>query len=140
VSRSWDRKEGPIAPKSHAGARRVPISKPLRTHLLAHRLAQPIQQQLAFGGSNGKPFTQALSDRARAAWRKHRMEPIGLHECRHTYASFMIAAGVNAKALSSYMGHSSITVTMDRYGHLMPGNEPEAGHMLTAYLQQHTSS
>jgi hypothetical protein len=35
----------------------------------------------------------------------------------------MIAAGVNAKALSTYMGHSSITITIDRYGHLMPGNE-----------------
>jgi integrase len=32
----------------------------------------------------------------------------------------MIAAGVNAKALSAYMGHSTITVTLDRYGHLMP--------------------
>ena len=41
----------------------------------------------------------------------------------------MIAAGVNAKALSSYMGHSTITMTLDRYGHLMPGNENEArGH------------
>lgn len=36
----------------------------------------------------------------------------------------MIAAG-NAKALSVYMGHSSIVVTLDRYGHLMPGNEGE---------------
>jgi integrase len=46
----------------------------------------------------------------------------------------MIAAGVNAKALSEYMGHSSITVTLDRYGHLMPGSEAEAGDMLEAYL------
>ena len=50
--------------------------------------------------------------------------PIGLHECRHTFASLMIAAGVNAKALSTYMGHSSIMITLDRYGHLMPGAEP----------------
>ncbi|HEY8844348.1 MAG TPA: tyrosine-type recombinase/integrase [Gaiellaceae bacterium] len=48
--------------------------------------------------------------------------PIGLHEARHTYASLMIAAGVNAKALATYLGHSSITITLDRYGHLMPGN------------------
>jgi len=34
----------------------------------------------------------------------------------------MIAAGVNAKALATYLGHSSITITLDRYGHLMPGN------------------
>ena len=45
-----------------------------------------------------------------------------------------IAAGVNAKALSSYMGHANIGITLDRYGHLMPGNEDEAGALLDAYL------
>jgi len=48
----------------------------------------------------------------------------------------MIAAGVNAKALSAYMGDSSITITLDRYGHLLPGAEREAAGMLDAYLQQ----
>ena len=48
----------------------------------------------------------------------------------------MIAAGVNAKALSTYMGHSSITVTLDRYGHLMPGNEREAAALLDEYLER----
>jgi integrase len=46
----------------------------------------------------------------------------------------MIAAGVNAKTLSTYMGHASITITMDRYGHLMPGNEVEAAALLDSYL------
>jgi hypothetical protein len=32
------------------------------------------------------------------------------------------------------MGHSSITITLDRYGHLMPGNETEAAELLDAYL------
>jgi integrase len=63
-----------------------------------------------------------------------RLEPIGLHECRHVYASLAIAAGVNAKALSTYLGHSSVTVTYDRYGHLMPGSETEAAGLLDAYL------
>ena len=62
------------------------------------------------------------------------LEPIGLHECRHTLASLMIAAGVNAKSLSAYMGHSSVTITLDRYGHLMPGNEKEAASLLDTYL------
>jgi integrase len=44
--------------------------------------------------------------------------------------------GVNAKALSSYMGHSSITITLDRYGHLMPGNEDAAAELLDAYLER----
>jgi integrase len=46
----------------------------------------------------------------------------------------MIAAGVNAKALSTYMGHANISITLDRYGHLMPGNEEEAAGLLDAYL------
>jgi integrase len=57
-----------------------------------------------------------------------------LHQARQTYASFMIASGVNAKALCSYMGHSSIKVTFDLYGHLMPGAEAEAASLLDAFL------
>lgn len=48
----------------------------------------------------------------------------------------MIAAGVNAKALATFMGHSSIKVTYDLYGHLMPGSEREAAGLLDAYLQR----
>ena len=62
------------------------------------------------------------------------LEPIGLHECQDTFASLMIAAGVNAKALLIYMGHASVMTTLDRYGHLMPGNEEEAAGLLDEYL------
>jgi integrase len=82
------------------------------------------------------PFTST----SKTAWAKHKLAPIGLHESRHTYAAFMIAAGVNAKALSTYMGHSTITITLDRYGHLMPGNESEAAHMLDHYLHATTGN
>jgi len=47
----------------------------------------------------------------------------------------LITAGVNAKAISTYMGHSSIKVTFDLYGHLMPGNEQEAAALVDAYLE-----
>ena len=46
----------------------------------------------------------------------------------------MIAAGVNAKALSEFLGHSSVAITLDRYGHLMPGAHGEAADLLDAYL------
>ncbi len=44
----------------------------------------------------------------------------------------MIAAGVNAKALATFMGHATISITPDRYGHLMPGSEAEAAGLLDA--------
>ena len=52
----------------------------------------------------------------------------------------MIAAGLNGKALSTYMGHSSITITLDRYGHLLPGNETEAAHLLDTRLNNATNN
>jgi integrase len=62
------------------------------------------------------------------------LDRITLHECRHTFASLMIAAGVNVKALQTYLGHASITMTMDTYGHLLPGAEGKAVGLLDAYL------
>jgi integrase len=50
----------------------------------------------------------------------------------------MIAAGVNAKTLSAFMGHGSITMTLDRYGHLFPDSEEEAAELLDAYLERVT--
>jgi integrase len=46
----------------------------------------------------------------------------------------MIAAGVNAKALSTFMGHANIGITLDLYGHLMPGSQAEAATLLDAYI------
>ncbi len=141
VERGWDPREGPIEPKSRAGKRRVPLAKPLRAYLAAHRLRTGgTQEDLVFRGRGGKPLApDALIERGRKAWEVAELQSIGLHECRHTYAAFMIAAGVKAKALSTYMGHSTISMTLDRYGHLMPGNEGEAAEMLAVYLGRETS-
>jgi integrase len=42
------------------------------------------------------------------------------HDLRHTCASLLIAQGAHPKAIQAHLGHSSIQVTMDRYGHLFP--------------------
>ncbi len=136
VERGWDNVEGAIAPKSREGRRTVPIPAVLRAILLEHRLRQGrAGEGLVFGRTATAPFTStALRQRASKAWEG--MQPISLHECRHSFASLMIAAGVNAKALSRYMGHFSIVVTLDLYGHLMPGNEDEAATLLDGYLER----
>jgi integrase len=137
VERSWDPKEGVIEPKSRAGRRVVPIPSGLRRLLLEHRMRQGrAGRGLAFGRSETRPFNPpSVQRRARIAWSAADLTRITPHECRHTFASMMIAAGINAKTLSTYMGHANIAITMDRYGHLMPGNEQEAAGLLDAYLQ-----
>jgi len=48
----------------------------------------------------------------------------------------VIAAGLNAKQLSVYIGHADIRTTYNRYGHLMPGGEKEAADQLTAFFDR----
>ena len=134
VERSWDVREGEIEPKSRAGRRKVPIAAVLRDHLVEHRQRNG-RGVLVFARPDGRAFDGPTVDaRAKKAWMSARLQPITLHEARHTFASMMIAAGVNAKALATYMGHASVTITYDRYGHLMPGNEDEAAALLDDYL------
>lgn len=134
VERGWDDKAGEIEGKTHAAHRTVPVAALLRDHLLAHKPTDA-HDGFVFGRGPTRPFEPSTARRrALVAWKKANLKPIGLHEARHSFASLMIAAGVNAKALSSYMGHSSITTTFDLYGHLMPGNEAEAAGLLDAYL------
>ena len=97
--------------------------------------------EYVLANAKGKPFNGSNVYRvSHRLWRRAGLTPLGFHEARHTYASFMIAAGVSAKALSTYMGHSSITVTIDRYGHLMPGNEKEAAKLLDAFVVKRSSA
>lgn len=53
------------------------------------------------------------------------LPPTRFHDLRHTCASLAIAAGADILALQAMLGHASAAMTLDRYGHLMPGR-PEA--------------
>lgn len=135
VRRSWDREVGELEPKSAAGLRNVPIPAALAEHLVRPEVVH--ENDFVFGRAPGRPFEPwTVNNRARKAWEAAGHQRITLHECRHTYASLMIAAGVNAKALQTFMGHASITITLDRYGKLFPGSENDAAVLLNAYLEQ----
>jgi integrase len=130
LRRGWDAEVGEVEPKSRAGRRKVRIPGVLRDHLVERRLASE---------ARGRVFesdwhVRRAAERARARWEKKGMQPLTLHEARHTFASLMLAAGVNVKALSRWMGHSNIGVTLDLYSHVMPGSEAEGAALLDAYL------
>jgi integrase len=130
--------EAMVEPKSRSGRRRVPSAAALRDLLVEHKMRSP--NELVFGRATREPFDpEPVTSRAQREWRRFGLEPITLHEARYTFASLTIAAGVNARALTTFMGHASIAATYDRYGHLMPGNENEAAALLDAYLERANS-
>jgi integrase len=136
IERSYDDKgRVEIEQKSRAGQRTIPIVGALRDVLVEHKTRQGRDGGLVFGSSAETPFQPSnLWRRAHRAWKRAGLQPIGLHEARHTFASVLIAAGVNAKAITTYMGHASIQTTYDLYGKLMPGSESEAAALVDAYL------
>jgi hypothetical protein len=110
------------APVSESGE--YATSSPTRRQYLAARRLATGGTGLVFGPRSGKPFNPPMP--ACRAWDAAELNGLTPHDCRRTYANLMIATGVNAKPMSTYIGRSSICVTLDRYGHLMPGNEAEA--------------
>ena len=145
VERSWDPKEGEVAPKSRKSTRRVPVAGVLRKILLEHKMRTGRNgDDFVFGSKCDHPFTSTLvNKRARRAWdaenvkRKERrlplLVPIGLHELRHGYVSIMHDAGLSLERIGDYVGHSSAYMT-DRYRHLLDGHEAEAAARLDEYL------
>src|SRR2546421_2104861 len=88
VERSYDDKgRVAIEPKSRAGRRTVPIVGALRDVLVEHKARPGRDEGLVFGSSTKTPFVPSnLWRRAQRAWKSAGLEPIGLHEGRHTFA------------------------------------------------------
>jgi integrase len=139
VRRSWDDGGEEVEPKTRGSRRNVPIVPRLARALERHRqLTGRSGRGLVFGRTASQPAERStIRRRARAAWKAAGLDPITVHGCRHTAASYLIASGLNAKAVSTILGHASIAITMDRYGHLFPGSEDEAGRLLDAYINGH---
>jgi integrase len=139
VHRSWDRGAKEFVPTKSRRPRTVPIIDRLSALLADHfvLLNHPTEGLLFPSAKNPDWPTDPgiLRRRTHKRWKDDGLTPLGFHEARHTFASIGIAAGLNAKTLSTYMGHATITITLDRYGHLMPGSEIEARSLLDAYLE-----
>jgi integrase len=145
VVAGWDDKAGEIEPKSKRGRRTVPIPAVLRPYLVDHlTLTGRRGEDFVFGTTAETPFApKNVSKKAARAWEKVNekraeakqkpLQPISLHEARHTYVTLMFYAGLSLERIGDYVGHSSAYMT-DRYRHLLEGHEKEAGDLFDAYL------
>ncbi|CAH1230743.1 Transposase from transposon Tn916 [Paenibacillus allorhizoplanae] len=81
--------------------------------------------------------TPATATKVIHAWKtmqtKHKpanAPTITFHDLRHTHASIMLKQGVHPKVISERLGHSTITITLDTYSHLLPNMQEEAAEAL----------
>jgi integrase len=122
------------APKSAAGERQIPMSPMVVNALREWRLACPKGElQLVFPNGNGHIESHAnIANRGFYALQRaaSMVDPdgkpkYGLHALRHFFASWAIERGFTAKRVQALLGHSSIQMTFDVYGHLFPSLEDD---------------
>jgi integrase len=109
------------------------LAKPAMPDGLSWGLGFP--SDCIFTGPLGRPIEPSLPNKLLAAMtEKLGIGHFTIHELRHSAASLMIGAGVALPTVSRMLGHSSITITMDRYGHLVSGEKRSAAAALAGVL------
>jgi hypothetical protein len=95
---------------------------------VAARAATPVAEKRSGDAAVGVPG--AAGRRARGAERAARLRAhagegdlrhIRIHDLRHTFASLLLQQGESVVYVKEQLGHSSIQITVDTYGHLIPG-------------------
>ena len=81
---------------------------------------------------NPEAFSNLFAKLVRAAG----LQPIRLHDLRHSYATAALAAGVPVKVLSQRIGHADVGVTLTVYAHVMPGDDEEAARRADALFSE----
>ncbi|MCU1370247.1 MAG: Site-specific recombinase XerD [Ilumatobacteraceae bacterium] len=110
-------------PKTRAGHRTVPIPRPVSEVLATHldRSSGP----LVFSAPNGGFIRPSLFRRRFwvPATAGADLAGVRVHDLRHTAVALWIAAGASPNAIAARAGHTSVVTVLDRYGHLLPGDD-----------------
>ncbi len=126
----------------------VPLVKPLRIILRRAWLAQgrPRKGKVCLPRKRSKSGMLSLDnvqEQVHRRWRELEMEPIGLHEARHTAATWLDHAGVSPKVASQLMGHKTpayqegaAPITLSRYTHTLPGELERARDLLDKFIAE----
>ena len=137
-------------PKTNKG-RRVVALPPLAIDTLRRHKAGQAKVRLAMGPAyedqglvcaqpNGQPWrpdgiTSSFHNLVKAAG----LPAIRFHDLRHTHASLLLRQGIHPKVVSERLGHSTISITLDTYSHVLPGMQQEAARKLDELLARAAS-
>jgi integrase len=114
-------------PKTRAGRRTVGLPRAVVEELAAHM--GPVGPADAYVFTAERGGVLRTSNFRTKVWlpavRAAGLEPLRPHDLRHTAVALWIAAGANPKEVAVRAGHTSVSFTLDRYGHLFEGHDAE---------------
>jgi integrase len=125
--------------KTETSNRKIDLGPVMMTALKKWKLAcLPSKLDLVFPNKAGGPINHnnLVNRHFNPALKAAGLPKIRFHDLRHTYASLLIEQGENIKYIQSQLGHSSPTVTLDIYAHLMkPVNQAAACRLENAIFE-----
>jgi len=120
-------------PKTEKSKRRIDIDPSTALELMRYKQWKEslgykcVGGVLVFTDLDGTPFKPSSIIRTFDRTLKNLgIDGVRFHDLRHTHASLMLRQNVNPKIIQERLGHSSIMITMDIYGHLMPSMQRDA--------------
>ncbi len=121
------------------------LEQPRRSNEEMRLLAGDVWQEhdLVFPSHKGTPLDERNTlSRFHTLLASIGLPKIRLYDLRQTHASLLIAEGKHPKLIAERLGHSSIKLTMDTYGHLFPGADESSAHAMNelfsdAYRKPH---
>jgi len=145
---SWVTPAGTVLgtePKTERSRRTVAIPASVVGVLRAHRKQQAQKQLwagsrwqdygLLFTSSIGTPMTGGdVTKRFQALLKGRELPRLRFHDLRHGCASLLLAQGVHPRVVMEQLGHSTITLTMNVYSHVIPALQREAAQRMDSML------
>jgi len=128
-----------IAPlKTSASRRTISVACSLWDELMAFVAKYGTADNgLIFRGPNGEPRDHSLTNNmVRRAGERIGMD-VHSHLLRHSAVSLLIHAGANPRSIQAFAGHSSVTMTLDVYGHLFDQSGTELADIMEGLREQH---
>lgn len=131
-------------PKTAKGKRRIELDSRSVEALRTHRIEQVARRlesddwddtDLVFERNNGSVIhPDAMLYRFRQLSKAAGVSRIRLHDLRHTAATLMLENGAHPKIVQERLGHSDISMTLNRYSHVMPGMQRDVADRLAAAI------
>lgn len=127
------------SPKTQAGSRMIQIGSVTMRQLAEHRKRQEVERrrgawqehEMVFPSSIGTPTGQRrLHHYFKRLLKKAELPNIRFHDLRHTAATLMLLNGIPLIVVSRRLGHSKPSVTLDIYGHYIPGMQEQAADLM----------
>lgn len=142
-------KGGPrlAAPKTKDSRRRVSLTSGAVDALKAHlgRQLEEIDRAgslwrengLVFASETGEPLDRryVTTHLFKPLLERARLPRARFHDLRHTCATLLLTKNVNPKVVSEMLGHSSISITLDTYSHVLPNMQDSAARALEEALR-----